>query len=475
MTEEQLAINTIKQASIGELGQFSLRVSGREPLICEELFRHLPGKRLTFKAKYNDSYLLVKLFFRKKDYLRENRGLDLLLENDIPSPKKVWSLIDGEAQLVTTEFFHDSESLASRYKNGKCEDSICQTLTLLGRMHQAGLVQEDIHLDNFLFSKDEVKVLDGASIKLYKNVKSSTIIDNLALFFAQFSPQLDEAIPSLMPSYGGVGVDLAKLRKRIIQRRLWRVRKYQHKSLRSCTEFLASSNQHRFTVMRRDHDCKELRDLLEQLDLNIAQGVVLKNGHTSTVVQVKGSEDTSWVVKRYNIKNWRHGLGRSLRPSRAWISWKNGQALSLLGVPTPKPIALQENRKGRLRKEAYLVTEYISGDSLEHWLLKRPGHEAPPWLERSILNIFGTFLSSHISHGDMKSSNFIVHEETLMVIDLDGMHVHRDEKAFRHAFRKDIRRFLANWQGNTLRQFSKLLEPVAKQVGLDIQIPGGSE
>lgn len=467
MTDNALALDALKRAGNGELEKFELDFPGRERLICEQLFRHLPGRRVVFRARWSHADILVKLFFKKKDYLREKRGLALLEQHGIPSPAQVWSLEDDHAFFVATEFFHDAESLLSRCANGVDMEALQGVLTLLGRMHRAGLVQQDIHLDNFLFSAGQAHVIDGGSVQAHEVLKENKMIKNLALFFAQLPPQFDEKIAQVLSAYGSPIPALEPLRKEIIRKRLWRVRKYQKKSLRSCSEFVADRTWERLLLLRRDRDDEVLHKLLAQPDASLGRGRLIKNGATATVFEVAVSKGESWVLKRYNIKSWAHWLSRCWRPSRAWVSWQNAHALAVVGVSTPAPLALKENRTGRLRREAYLITEKVDGDRLDQWLLKRPGHDVPLWLDEKILNTFKSLLGSRISHGDMKSTNFIVTESDFVLIDLDAMQVHRSERFFYRAFQKDMARFMANWHGDTHRHFTQLLNPVFEEIGLD--------
>lgn len=482
---ENLSVDAIRLASVNELAQFSLQLSGPEPLVCEQVLRHLPGKRVVFKARWNGATVLVKLFFNKKDYAREKHGLELLEQHSIPSPARRWCFVDsdgstGKVFLIATDFFVDAESLESRCRISVDEGGVRETLAVLGRMHRAGLVQQDIHLDNFLFSDGQLHVIDGGSVTAYASLKQDMVTKNLGLFFAQFTPLFDKEIPQILSAYGESAVStelpselalqqlpLKSLLKKVRNKRLWRIRKYQQKSLRSCTEFVADKTWQRFLVLRRDRDDAVLRKLLEQPDASFGGGRLLKNGNTATVFEVAGSGGATWVLKRYNIKSWSHGLSRCWRPSRAWFSWQSAHALAVIGVPTPKPVALRENRSGRLRQEAYLITEKAEGDLLDQWLLKRPGHDIPQWLDAAILTIFHRLLASRISHGDMKSTNFIVTKNNLTVIDLDAMCVHRSERTFYRAFRKDMKRFMANWHGDTHRHFTHLLNPIFEQIGLD--------
>ena len=473
---ENLSLDTIRLASINQLERFSLQLSGLEPLVCEQVLRHLPGKRIVFKARWNGSDVLVKLFFNEQDYAREKHGLELLEKYGIPGPARRWVFVGAgadqsdDAYLIATDFFADAESLGFRCQAEVDEVSVSQVLAVIGSMHRAGLVQEDIHLDNFLFSNGQVYIIDGGSVKGYEKPKHDIWAKNLALFFAQFPPQFDEKIPQIFVAYGDPNFwskkSLKSFLNEVIKKRLWRIRKYQKKSLRSCTEFVADQNWGRFLVLRRDRDNSALRKLLDQPDASFGQGRLIKSGLTATVYEVAGSGGANWVLKRYNIKSWSHGLSRSWRPTRGWTSWRNAHALAIAGVPTPKPVALRESRSGPLRREAYLITEKVEGDVFDQWLLKRPGHDIPSWLDAAILNTFRGLLGARISHGDMKSTNFIVTKTQLVLVDLDVMCVHSSERAFYRAFRKDMKRFMANWHGDTHRHFTQLLSPIFEKIGL---------
>jgi len=167
-------------------------------------------------------------------------------------------------------------------------------------------------------------------------------------------------------------------------------------------------------------------------------------------------------VKRYNIKHWRHGLSRALRRSRAWVAWQNANMLALLGVATPQPLALLERRFGPLRRSAYLISAYSPGVPLQDWLRQQGETVVPDWLDRALLDIFAALAASHISHGDLKASNFLVEDtdRRVQLIDLDAMRLHRCAWRFRKTQRRDLARFLDNWNGAQRRHFENLLAPL---------------
>jgi tRNA A-37 threonylcarbamoyl transferase component Bud32 len=152
------------------------------------------------------------------------------------------------------------------------------------------------------------------------------------------------------------------------------------------------------------------------------------------------------VVKRYNIKNTWHGLRRCPRSSRAWNSWRNAHRLTLLGISTPKPIALLEKRWGPFRSKAYFITEYVDGIDVYHLLHSDKGKEIQ---HRDLVKQFGEllqqFANAFISHGDFKATNFIFSAGKLIVTDLDAMHEHRFAMKFRREFRRDCKRLMKNW------------------------------
>ena len=115
-----------------------------------------------------------------------------------------------------------------------------------------------------------------------------------------------------------------------------------------------------------------------------------------------------------------------------------------------------------------MFSECADGDDLKAWLLKRKDVEIPVWLEHQVVRLFDILWGSHVTHGDMKATNFIVTDEQLQVIDLDAVRWHGAEKSFLKAFRRDLQRFMDNWQGNTWSHFAQLLGPTANRAGITL-------
>jgi len=71
------------------------------------------------------------------------------------------------------------------------------------------------------------------------------------------------------------------------------------------------------------------------------------------------------------------------------------------------------------------------------------------------------FQDGLIIHGDLKATNFIFSDDTIMVIDLDAMRSHRwVSPVFCRKFKKDCRRLLENWKDlpEIEKQFDEMIK-----------------
>lgn len=183
-----------------------------------------------------------------------------------------------------------------------------------------------------------------------------------------------------------------------------------------------------------------LRRLAHNPEAALAGAAVLKAGNSATVFRLRLGGGAPVIVKRYNVKGLAHRIRRWFK-RRPLIAWRNGQRLALLGIPTAVPLALSERRWGPLVAECHLVLQ-DKGDmdlaketSACGW---RPGR-----LEQ-LVALFQQLAAAGLRHGDPKASNFLVQDDKVFCIDLDGMRPS-------HAPGADVRRFLDNFQG-VLRQ-----------------------
>jgi hypothetical protein len=155
------------------------------------------------------------------------------------------------------------------------------------------------------------------------------------------------------------------------------------------------------------------------------------------------------LIKRYNLKSLSHALGRAAggRAGPAH-SWREAHRLQFLGIPTPAPLALIEERLGPLRRRAWLISEFCSGRGSAEPSRGHPrtaggrgGGDSRP--------VRGA-ASARISHGDLKATNLLWHAGQVLLIDLDTVVQHRSPTAHARAWRRDRARLLRNWPAASL-------------------------
>lgn len=445
-----------------------------EPLELLTLFRVLPERRLVALARWRDQVIVAKLFFsrgRWQQHLeRETRGIELVMRKGIPTPALLSSgtSLDGGTGIVLMEYLTDSASVEKCWQESapaQREVLLQRVVDLIALCHSRGLLQKDIHLNNFLLQNDSLFLLDAAAVEAYGDANGSAsteqggvdsvkALQNLALFFAQFPVINDALVPALYEYYraqrplADISADLGLFAALLRKKRLLRLKVVTDKLYRSTSANACISEWSRFVVYRRDLESSALKRLIAAPDLCMEAGQFLKKGNSSTVAVIR-LDGRQCVIKRYNIKSFWHGLRRLFRPSRAWVSWRNAHMLEMFGVSTPKPLLMMERRIGMLRREAYFLCEYAEGEDSLRFLEKEPIN-SPVWslVLDQFKSLFLLMQEYGIVHGDMKATNFISTEQQLTVLDLDVMRQESDARRFIPAFRKDLQRFADNWKGH---------------------------
>ena len=210
------------------------------------------------------------------------------------------------------------------------------------------------------------------------------------------------------------------------------------------------------THCRRDRYTPEMKAFLINPDIafNTPDDLLLKNGNSATLVQYK-IDGNDLVIKRYNMKTGAHALRRAFKETRADHSWQYAHILQDKGINTPEPIAIKEKRFGPFRNKAYFICEYIEGPTaLDYFQDPKINYDDKSAMAKQIIEMFGILKSSMLSHGDMKATNIIIHNNKPFLLDLDSMIARTSKNRFIHAWNKDISRFMRNWED--LAEIAKL-------------------
>ena len=172
---------------------------------------------------------------------------------------------------------------------------------------------------------------------------------------------------------------------------------------------------------------------------------------------------STYVLKRYNLKSLWHSIKYLFKPSRAHRRWLNASVLEMLGIATPHPYLMYEERLfGVFRRRAFFLSQNLEAPNLLEQSESNRAQELPvEKIAAAFKQLFDAMLTYQISHGDMKASNFVFHNDLLYVLDLDAMKRHKNREVFLRSMEKDLARFMRNWQGTAFEtDFRELVESV---------------
>ncbi|MBX8565347.1 serine/threonine protein kinase [Pseudomonas cichorii] len=435
------------------------------------LLRVLPGQRYVGAGVWRGRTVLAKLLVGNKaarHFQRELDGVRLLAEQGLTTPLLLADgLQEGEGGWLLFEFLDNAQSLGDAWNQVENLPPLAdeqqlvlgEALSAIARLHAKGLWQEDLHLDNLLRHSGQLYLIDGAGIRVEeagKPLSRQAVLENLGVFFAQLPKALEPFTEELLVHYllsnAEHALPMEALQKQIDKVRSWRLKDYLNKTGRDCSLFSVEDTASQFRAIRREEE-SALLPVLQQADALLDKGHLYKTGGAATVGRVEVNGRTL-LIKRYNIKSFAHWLKRFWRPSRAWHSWREANRLEFLGIATPRPLAVLEQRVLGLRRKAYLVTEFLSGPDI----IKRfaPYVESGDVPENELLALdllFEQLIRERISHGDLKGHNLFWYQDRWALIDLDAMQQHSSQSSFATAYARDRARFMRNWPaGSALHQ-----------------------
>ncbi|WP_268799260.1 lipopolysaccharide kinase InaA family protein [Pseudomonas huanghezhanensis] len=437
--------------------------AGPAELQLLSLLRVLPGQRYVGAGIWRGRPVLAKLLVGQKaprHFQRELAGVRLLAEQGLTTPLLLADgLQEGEGGWLLFELLENAESLGDAWAAvsdlaplaDEQQAVLGEALAAIAQLHSKGLWQEDLHLDNLLRHGGKLYLIDGAGIRAEqagKPLSRQKVLENLGVFFAQLPKSLEAFTEELLVHYllsnGEHGLPMEALQKQIDKVRAWRLRDFLAKVGRDCSLFSVKDSAFALSAVRREEQAA-MTPVLANADVLVDQGHLYKTGGAASVAKVDVA-GRPLVIKRYNIKNFAHWLKRFWRPSRAWHSWREGNRLMFLGIATPKPLALLEQRFFWLRRKAYLVTEYLPGpDIIERFSPYVASADVPEAELEALDLLFAQLVRERISHGDLKGHNVFWHRDRWALIDLDAMCQHSSLASFVDAFAKDRARFMRNW------------------------------
>ncbi len=205
-------------------------------------------------------------------------------------------------------------------------------------------------------------------------------------------------------------------------------------------------------VRRMIYDCRLSRPLVDRLwndlDSFVQRGRVLSDRARAQVTAIRlddgGMPHSSHlptgpharrlsqpsidegVLKRFRLCGWWHTLGHMFLPTRAQNCWDYGRELLKVGLFTPRPLALIEERAGPLRFCSCVLTEFVPGINLDRFVQQtKPSIQELSRLAEDFADIWFKMDQLRLSHGDFHPGNLLVTPDgRLQLIDLDRMNQH---------------------------------------------------
>ena len=163
-----------------------------------------------------------------------------------------------------------------------------------------------------------------------------------------------------------------------------------------------------------------------------------KRGRGTNVGAIKLDELNpfqSLVIKKYIHPHVREFIASWGRDNAAARAWKNGMALRLRELPTPRPLLVVHRYKGFFLDCSYLLTEQVEhsvtiAEYLARWVVPLPSCERRRVLRGCIERAARLLQKMHdrrVTHHDLKATNILATRTTdlaspdLWLIDLDGV------------------------------------------------------
>jgi tRNA A-37 threonylcarbamoyl transferase component Bud32 len=426
-------------------------------------------KNIYVKKYFYRSFVdICKHCFRPSRAKRAMKASIMLQRNGHDAPQ-ILALIEKNIGLFKTEVFlitdkvENNGSVATYWQNNIAADRcslrkkfIESFAQEIGMLHSSGIFHGDLRLNNVLVTATNNEwnffFIDNERTRKFDSIPKRMRLKNLVQI-NMFRDRISNTDRMRFFKAYSVAAGLTKnmyrpLVKAITKKTLWRL----NRKTANCIGFTNPlQNQRSFQrgcvgnfsgVFFADFcTAYQSADFFGQIDRLIETGMVLKNDVATHVVRCTYN-GLDIVIKRYNYQGLWHSLRHTIKGSRAKKCWLFGHRLTDAGIPCAAPLAFVEQRKYGLIRQSYIINEFIPGISLQKMITANTYSKDE---KKHIISLCEEFLNKltkfRLTHGDMKPSNILLHDEKPLLIDLDSMKQHRCSIALTYYTKKMFRHF----------------------------------
>lgn len=321
---------------------------------------------------------------------------------------------------------------------------------LIGRMHDAGIVHNDLHPGNLLvrLEKDDrptLFLIDLHAVRLGRPLAWESSRANLILLNRWFVLRVSRAdrlrfwrsycrLRGYFDRNPAAPLEMGRdLEQRTWASNLafWRSR--DRRSLVTNRYYLRLHAPGVTGHAVQDLDANTLRTLLADPDAPFHSPSVrlLKNSRSSTVAEwdmpVAGGVRPV-IYKRFRVTDRRDPWLALVRRTAALRSWVYGHGLRDRCLATPRPLLVLHRTSHGLKREGYLLMEKVSAAQELHGFVAGLADQEPAERTRlvqetidQIARLVRRLHRCRISHRDLKASNILVTAESVWLIDLVGV------------------------------------------------------
>ena len=352
---------------------FTMHVPGLGEIVCSKVYRAIRGKRIACLGTARNSAVIVKLYFSKyksrRNWKHSDRGCRAFVDRGIPAPGILFSGYLPEYGLYAMVFEYLTDALRIDSALEACSESIQREKVLdilmacIASLHEHGILQNDLHLGNFMISQKCIYALDGDQVTIQRRpIGRKRSFRNLAILLANVPPAFNSNIEDRIISYvnkRGWNIshaEIGKVKEEIRRFRGSILSEYLRKIFRRRDPFVTHSDLRFFSVHDRHQFDVGLDDIIKALQNFSFEKEAYASGYYLAPIGDKNL--LVWFSKGYGPRI----LRRFWSASRIW---KNALMLRRIGIETPIPVTLVGRCRNIFRWDCAVFFKPVEGMNLK--------------------------------------------------------------------------------------------------------------